>query len=247
MPAASKPDYTRLDLPNPHRTAPTSSSTWSCPPTARSSSTVPNRGSARRPTSASCANCASTSMSSSTALPRSGPAAPLLASAATNPGSDPHPARQAPVSGVLRPHRIRRPCRSTRIFFTASDFEAVVFAADAIPAERARSDRSNRPAPLSPETDAIPAMLHHMRQEMGARYLLLEGGAELNRALLEHRRGRRVLHDSWPRAGRRPAWPQRCRRRRWLAARRGPLLDLLAAVPKPCDERDLHTVARPHS
>lgn len=74
-----------------------------------------------------------------------------------------------------------------RIFFTADDFDAVVFAAAGLPAEkRSAIEETGRPLIELPADDPIPEMLRYMRHDMGARVLLVEGGAELNRALLEH-------------------------------------------------------------
>ncbi len=73
-----------------------------------------------------------------------------------------------------------------RVFFTASDFDAVVFAAAGLPVERRSAiEETGRSVIELPADDPIPAMLWHMRHDFGARYLLVEGGAELNRALLE--------------------------------------------------------------
>jgi len=69
-----------------------------------------------------------------------------------------------------------------RIFFTARDFPAGIYlSASALKERREAIAATGRPVYLVPEgIDAIPAMLKHMRQELGARVLLLEGGPTLN-------------------------------------------------------------------
>ncbi len=66
-------------------------------------------------------------------------------------------------------------------FFTARDFEAVVYASARAPAERvAAIAATGRPVVTVPAGEEVPAMLRHMRDELGARLLLLEGGPTLN-------------------------------------------------------------------
>lgn len=74
-----------------------------------------------------------------------------------------------------------------RAFFTRTDeFDAVVFAVGEIPGERRRSiEETGRPVVSLPADDPVPAMLRHMRREMGANVLLLEGGADLNRSFFD--------------------------------------------------------------
>ncbi|MFA7249553.1 MAG: RibD family protein [Dehalococcoidia bacterium] len=68
-----------------------------------------------------------------------------------------------------------------RVFFTARDFEAVVYVSDATPAERVRAiEATGRRAFRLPAGDEVRAMLEHMRGELGARLLLVEGGPTLN-------------------------------------------------------------------
>ena len=67
------------------------------------------------------------------------------------------------------------------VFFTARDFEAVVYASARPPAERvAAIAATGRPVVTVPAGEEVPAMLRHMRDELGARLLLLEGGPTLN-------------------------------------------------------------------
>ena len=68
-----------------------------------------------------------------------------------------------------------------KIFFTARDFDAVVYLSDAAPAERREAiAATGRPVHSVPAGGEIAAMLKHMRQELGARVLLVEGGPTVN-------------------------------------------------------------------
>lgn len=74
-----------------------------------------------------------------------------------------------------------------RIFFTADDFEAVVFASDSMPAARREAiEQTGRRVITVPADDPVPSMLLAMRHELDTRYVLVEGGPSLNRALLDH-------------------------------------------------------------
>jgi riboflavin biosynthesis pyrimidine reductase len=73
-----------------------------------------------------------------------------------------------------------------RAFFTERDFEAMVYLADTTPPERrAAIEATGRAAVVLPAEDFVPGVLRHMRHELGARVLLVEGGPHLNGALLE--------------------------------------------------------------
>jgi len=73
-----------------------------------------------------------------------------------------------------------------RIFFTAPDFKAVVYlGASASPQRREAIAATGRPVVDLPATGEIAFMLRHMRQELGARLLLVEGGPTLNARLFE--------------------------------------------------------------
>jgi riboflavin biosynthesis pyrimidine reductase len=73
-----------------------------------------------------------------------------------------------------------------RAFFTARDFDAVVYLSDRVdPKRRAAVEATGRPAVLLPAGDEIAAMLRHMRHELAASLLLLEGGPGLNGQFLE--------------------------------------------------------------
>ena len=75
-----------------------------------------------------------------------------------------------------------------RAFFRRRDFEAIVYLSESAPAERrAAIAASGRPVQSLPAGEEAPAMLRHMRQDLGAQLLLVEGGPALNGELL--RRG----------------------------------------------------------
>ncbi len=66
-------------------------------------------------------------------------------------------------------------------FFSGSDFEAVLYLSDGAPAERAAAlAAAGRPVHRVPAGDEAPSMLAHMREALGCRLLLLEGGPTLN-------------------------------------------------------------------
>ena len=71
-----------------------------------------------------------------------------------------------------------------RPFFTARDFDAVIYLGDGATRERREAlEATGRRVATVPAGDAIPAMLRHMRQELGASVLLVEGGPTLNAQL----------------------------------------------------------------
>lgn len=68
-----------------------------------------------------------------------------------------------------------------KIFFTARDFDAVVFLARSAPAERRKAiAATGRPVVVLPAKTLIRDMLGHMRRELGAEVLLVEGGPTVN-------------------------------------------------------------------
>lgn len=68
-------------------------------------------------------------------------------------------------------------------FFTSREFEAHLYLADSAPPERrAAVEATGRPVVIVPAGSAVPAMLRHMRAELGARLVMLEGGPTLNGA-----------------------------------------------------------------
>lgn len=66
-------------------------------------------------------------------------------------------------------------------FFSAPDFDGVVYLSSAVPGERrAAIAATGRPVVDLPAGDEVPAMLRHMRRELAAGVLLLEGGPSTN-------------------------------------------------------------------
>ena len=64
-----------------------------------------------------------------------------------------------------------------RAFFTATDFQAVVYLSEEAPDERrAAIAATGRPVVSLPAGEEFAAMLRHMRRELGAKVLLVEGG-----------------------------------------------------------------------
>ncbi|MFA7297086.1 MAG: dihydrofolate reductase family protein [Dehalococcoidia bacterium] len=73
-----------------------------------------------------------------------------------------------------------------RIFFTAQDFQTLVYLATSAPAtRRAAIEATGRTVVPVPADDAVRAALTHMHREIGARLVLVEGGPTLNGALLD--------------------------------------------------------------
>ncbi|MEO6398664.1 MAG: RibD family protein [Tepidiformaceae bacterium] len=68
-----------------------------------------------------------------------------------------------------------------KLFFTARDFDAVVYLSDAAPAERrAALVATGRPIYTVSAEGEIAGMLKHMRQELDTKVLLVEGGPTVN-------------------------------------------------------------------
>ncbi|MEI7924579.1 MAG: dihydrofolate reductase family protein [Chloroflexota bacterium] len=73
-----------------------------------------------------------------------------------------------------------------RLFFTARDFDAIVYLSDAAPPERVRAvEATGRRVALLPAGEELRAMLRHMRHELGAGLLLVEGGPTINGELFD--------------------------------------------------------------
>ena len=71
-----------------------------------------------------------------------------------------------------------------RIFFTARDFDAVVFlSAEAPTGRRDAVGATGRPVYTVPSGDEVEAMLRIMRADLGAEVLLVEGGPDVNAQL----------------------------------------------------------------
>jgi len=72
------------------------------------------------------------------------------------------------------------------LFFTGTDFQAVVYVGTEAPQDRIDAIRATgRDAIQLPAEDSIAWMLRHMRTELGASYVLLEGGPTINGQLLD--------------------------------------------------------------
>jgi riboflavin biosynthesis pyrimidine reductase len=73
-----------------------------------------------------------------------------------------------------------------RAFFTARDFDAMVYASEAAGAERLDALRATgRPVVVVPSEAGVAWVLRHMRQELDALLLLVEGGPSLNGELFD--------------------------------------------------------------
>lgn len=73
-----------------------------------------------------------------------------------------------------------------RLFFTARDFEAIVYLSDAAPDDRAHAiEATGRRVVRLSAHEEIRAMLDHMRHDLGAQLLLVEGGPTINGQLFE--------------------------------------------------------------
>lgn len=73
-----------------------------------------------------------------------------------------------------------------RIFFTARDFDAVVYAGAEMPAAKRKAiEATGRPVVVLPKRAPVKAMLRHMRRELGAEVLLCEGGPTVNAQMFE--------------------------------------------------------------
>ena len=71
-------------------------------------------------------------------------------------------------------------------FFMSDEFEAYLYLADSAPPGRREAiEATGRPVVEVAASDAIAAMLRHMRVELGARLVMLEGGPTLNGACFE--------------------------------------------------------------
>jgi riboflavin biosynthesis pyrimidine reductase len=74
-----------------------------------------------------------------------------------------------------------------RAFFTARDFEAVVYLSDAAPADRRRAiAATGRRVVTVPDAAAVPSMVRHMHDDLGAKRLLAEGGPAILGRLFAH-------------------------------------------------------------
>lgn len=73
-----------------------------------------------------------------------------------------------------------------KIFFTARDFDAIVYLSRTAPAERKRAiEATGRPVVSIPARGGFRAALKHMRTNLGAEVLLVEGGPTVNAELFQ--------------------------------------------------------------
>ena len=74
-----------------------------------------------------------------------------------------------------------------RRFFTDHSFEAIIYLSSAAPESvRQELELRGRPVVVVPEGDEASAALNHMKSELGATRVLVEGGAKLNGDLIRH-------------------------------------------------------------
>ena len=73
-----------------------------------------------------------------------------------------------------------------RLFFTSDEFRAVVYlGSDAASAQAEAIEATGREVVRVPSEDPAPAMLRHMREQLGATRVLVEGGPTLNGMLID--------------------------------------------------------------
>jgi len=73
-----------------------------------------------------------------------------------------------------------------RAFFTATDFDAVVYLASPTARARQAAEQTGRRVVVLPGGgETVPAMLQHLRAELDCQVLLCEGGPTLNAALFQ--------------------------------------------------------------
>jgi riboflavin biosynthesis pyrimidine reductase len=74
-----------------------------------------------------------------------------------------------------------------RLFFTSEEFRAIVYlGSDAALEARRAIETTGREVVEVPATDPVPELLRHMRQELGASHVLVEGGPTLLGLFLDH-------------------------------------------------------------
>ena len=89
----------------------------------------------------------------------------------------------APIAAVLTRSGDLPPDRR---FFTDPSFDAVVYLSSAAPpAAHKRLNALGRPVIEVPQGEEVKAAFHHMREQLGAQRILVEGGASLNGAIIQ--------------------------------------------------------------
>src|SRR6185295_2967398 len=126
------------------------------------------------------------------------------------------------------------------------DFDAVIYVGAAAPEERVRAiEATGRRVFRLPEHNELLWMLRHMRQELGAHVLLVEGGPSTNGQLFDLGVVDEFFLTLAPRiVGGRDALPSVKSDRPRSAALVTPL-ELLSAVPNP-ETNEVYLRYRPH-
>jgi riboflavin biosynthesis pyrimidine reductase len=121
-----------------------------------------------------------------------------------------------------------------RLFFTSEDFRAIVYLGDGAPRERVEAIRTTgREVVEVPADDPAPAMLRHMREELGARHVLVEGGPTLNGMLFDRRMVDEYFVTLGPRVVGGDVTLTPVRSDRATTAALVQQLELMSAVPNP--------------
>lgn len=121
-----------------------------------------------------------------------------------------------------------------RMFFTSDEFRAIVYLGSDAGADQAAAIRATgREVIEVPAADPAPAMLRHMRDELGATRVLVEGGPTLNGMLFDHGFVDEYFLTIGPRVvgGDETLTPVRSRRE--STAEQVQQLTLVSAVPNP--------------
>lgn len=186
MNASQKPDYTGLDLPEPpaHRPYVLTNMVMSVDGKITIEgneqgigSKVDQRLMRELRVNCDCVLNGASTLRKSGASPRLGdPALELLRESRDKP--------RLPISSVLT--RSGELPLDRAFFRETEEFDAVVFADERIPAEQREAiEATGRTVVLLPAGNPVPELLRYLREERDVRVLLLEGGADINRAFLE--------------------------------------------------------------
>jgi 2,5-diamino-6-(ribosylamino)-4(3H)-pyrimidinone 5'-phosphate reductase len=120
------------------------------------------------------------------------------------------------------------------VFFTSDEFDAVVYLGDEAGPEVAEAIReTGRQVVEVPVGDPAPTMLRHMHDELGARYVLCEGGPTLNGVLLDAGMVDEYFLTLGPRLVSGDATLTPFRAKRPTSSEFVTQLDLVSAVPNP--------------
>lgn len=123
---------------------------------------------------------------------------------------------------------------TARLFFTATDFDGVVFVLETTPpAQREALERTGRKVVELPPQETIRALLRYLRLVMGCEVLLVEGGPTLNGQFFAHRAVDEYFVTVGPVIVGGTDRPTPVRTPRPFDRRSAPRLHLLSAVPNP--------------